>query len=260
MSPWNSLPQSKANKLEQFQSHLQTLWEEPQSRCPILIAFSRSQSNHSRTHTPSSLNYQFHSVVPGQPNNWGPSNQTCFAGRSWGKILHTSTLWITLMDSWHSSPGSIHPGRQQTLSLLRQRYWWPGMTKDAVQFVRGWDTPSFDCRKSGSTPISQATMVIHQIDFITDLPPSDNHTCILITVDRFTKACHLILLKSLPSATEMAKALFQHLFRNFGIPEDIVSVQGPRFISWVWKSLEGFGSLGQALIRIPSTHQRSNWM
>lgn len=92
MSPWNSLPQSKANKLEQFQSHLQTLWEEPQSRCPILIAFSRSQSNHSRTHTPSSLNYQFHSVVPGQPNNWGPSNQTCFAGRSWGKILHNIHL------------------------------------------------------------------------------------------------------------------------------------------------------------------------
>ncbi|KAK3563921.1 hypothetical protein QTP86_004863 [Hemibagrus guttatus] len=34
----------------------------------------------------------------------------------------------------------------------------------------------------------------------------------------------------------MAKALFQHVFHNFGLPEDIVSDRGPQFTSRVWKS------------------------
>lgn len=46
----------------------------------------------------------------------------------------------------------------------------------------------------------------------------------------------LIPLKGLPTAMESAELLFQHVFRYFGIPEDIVSDRGPQFISRVWKS------------------------
>ncbi len=74
------------------------------------------------------------------------------------------------------------------------------------------------------------------VDFITDLPNSDNNTCILVVVDRFSKACKLIPLKGLPTSLETAEALFHQVFRNFGLPEDIVSDRGPQFISRVWKS------------------------
>ncbi|KAL0166737.1 hypothetical protein M9458_038581, partial [Cirrhinus mrigala] len=59
------------------------------------------------------------------------------------------------------------------------------------------------------------------------------YTTILLVVDRFSKPCKLIPLRSLPTALETAKALFQHVFRNSGIPEDIVSDRGPQFISRV---------------------------
>lgn len=64
---------------------------------------------------------------------------------------------------------------------------------------------------------------------MTDLPNSEGFTCILVAVDWFSKACRLIPLKGLLTAMETAKAQFQYVFCNFGIPEDIVSNRGPTF-------------------------------
>ncbi len=55
-------------------------------------------------------------------------------------------------------------------------------------------------------------------------------------MDRFTKSCRLIPLKNLPTAMETAEQIFNHVFRYFGIPKDIVSDRGPQFISRVWKN------------------------
>ncbi len=73
------------------------------------------------------------------------------------------------------------------------------------------------------------------VDFATDLPPSNGFTTILVVVDRFSKSCKLIPLRGFPSALETAESLFQHIFRNFGLPEDIVSDRGPQFTSRVWR-------------------------
>ncbi len=101
------------------------------------------------------------------------------------------------------------------------------------------------------TPTSPCTL-----DFITDLPTSDNNTCILVSVDKFSKACRLAPLKGLPTAMETAEVLFNHVFRNFGIPEDIVSDRGPQFISRVWRA---FCSLLGVTISLSSGyHPQSN--
>ncbi len=52
------------------------------------------------------------------------------------------------------------------------------------------------------------------IDFVTDLPVSEENTCILVAVDRFSKACKLIPLRGLPTALETAEHLFQQVFRR----------------------------------------------
>lgn len=44
-----------------------------------------------------------------------------------GKTYIPAALRLSLLDSIHSSPGSGHPGSQQTLLLLQDRYWWPNM-------------------------------------------------------------------------------------------------------------------------------------
>ncbi|KAK3534978.1 hypothetical protein QTP70_001931 [Hemibagrus guttatus] len=59
----------------------------------------------------------------------------------------------------------------------------------------------------------------------------------MVVVGRFSKACKLIPLKGSPTAMQTAEAMFQHIFWNFGLPEDIVSDRGSQFTSRVWRSL-----------------------
>ncbi|KAK3520991.1 hypothetical protein QTP86_002388 [Hemibagrus guttatus] len=67
----------------------------------------------------------------------------------------------------------------------------------------------------------------------------------MVVVDRFSKGCKLISLKGLPTAMQSAEAMFHHVFRNFGLPEDIVSDRGPQFTSRVWGSLCAHLGIGQ---------------
>lgn len=86
-----------------------------------------------------------------------------------------------------------------------------------------------------------------------DLPPSDGYTCVLVVVNQFSKACHLIPLRGLPTAMETAEMLFNHVFRNFGLPEDIASDK--RFVSRVWKTF--FNLLG-VTVSLSSGYQPQN--
>ncbi|KAK3556449.1 hypothetical protein QTP70_008270 [Hemibagrus guttatus] len=71
---------------------------------------------------------------------------------------------------------------------------------------------------------------------MTDLPASRGYTCVLVIIDRFSKSCRLVPLPGPPTAFDTAECLFNHVFRYFGLPEDIVSDRGPQFTSRVWKA------------------------
>ncbi|KAK1789985.1 hypothetical protein P4O66_002308 [Electrophorus voltai] len=58
------------------------------------------------------------------------------------------------------------------------------------------------------------------VDFVTDLLVSEGNTMVLSIVDQFS-------LVALPTTWEMADLLFRQVFRQFGLPEDIVSDRGP---------------------------------
>ena len=60
------------------------------------------------------------------------------------------------------------------------------------------------------------------MDFVTGLPESEGNTVILMIIDRFSKACRFVPLPKLPSALETAKLTFNHVFRVFGLPQEIV--------------------------------------
>ncbi len=175
-----------------------------------------------------------------------------------GRTYVPASLRLTLLGSLHASPGSGHPGSQRTLSLLQARYWWPSMAQDVSQYIRRCSV----CAMSKSPRHLPSGKLVPLPDprrpwshigvyFITDLPNSDNNTCILVVVDRFSKACKLI-----PTSLETAEALFHQVFRNFGLPEDIVSDRGPQFISRVWKSF--FKLLGVTISLSSGYHPYSN--
>lgn len=52
-----------------------------------------------------------------------------------GRQYVPHTLRTPLITSVHSSVGTGHPGSNQTLSLLQDHFWWPGMAKDVRRFT-----------------------------------------------------------------------------------------------------------------------------
>ncbi|KAL0153155.1 hypothetical protein M9458_051542, partial [Cirrhinus mrigala] len=152
--------------------------------------------------------------------------------------LHPRVLqWV------HTSLSAGHPGISRTLHLTKNSFCWPTMTKDTTTFVKSCQV----CAQS-KTPKELPSGLLHplpipqrpwshlSIDFITDLPPSNEFTTILVIIDRFSKSCCRVPLKGLPTAMETALALFNNVFRVYGLPEDIVSDRGTQFTSQVWRA------------------------
>ncbi len=110
----------------------------------------------------------------------------------------------------------------------------PNLSTDAQSVPSPYHLPA---RKLIPIPIPCCPSSQVGVDFNTDLSNSDGFNCILVAVDRFSKACKLIPLRGLPTSLEIAEALFHHVFHNYGIPKDIVSDPGPQFISRAWKAL-----------------------
>ena len=69
------------------------------------------------------------------------------------------------------------------------------------------------------------------MDFIVELPPSQGHDAIYICMDRFTKMAHFCPTTSNITAEGMAELYIRHIFKNHGLPNDIVTDQGSQFVS-----------------------------
>ncbi|KAL0150648.1 hypothetical protein M9458_054065, partial [Cirrhinus mrigala] len=159
------------------------------------------------------------------------------------RVYVPETLRPRLLHWIHDTPSAGHPGITATLELTANRFWWSTLNKDVIQFVNQCSTCNITKtshqRPAGLSqplPIPQRPWSHIAIDFITDLPSSNNYTTILTVIDRFSKACRVIPLVKLPTAWEMAEVMMNQVFRFFGIPDDIVSDRRPQFTSRVWQA------------------------
>ncbi|MGL5843067.1 MAG: integrase, partial [Aeromonas hydrophila] len=154
----------------------------------------------------------------------------------------------------HEAPSSGHPGTRRSAQLVSRRFWWPSLGPDVEDFVRQCAT----CAQARTNrqrpeglleplPVPRRPWSHLSVDFLTDLPDSGGFTAIMVVVDRFSKGCKLVPLKGLPTAMQTADAMFAHVFRNFGLPEDIVSDRGPQLTPRVWRALCARPDIGVSL-------------
>ena len=166
------------------------------------------------------------------------------------RLFVPTSLRAKVLTWGHTIKLSGHPGAARTEEFIRRRFWWPGLSADVKTFVAACEV----CARSKNTHKPPAGL-LHPLvipsrpwshiamDFVTGLPPSEGNDTILTIVDRFSKAVHYIPLPKLPSASEMADLLAQHVVRLHGIPTDIVSDRGPQFTSKVWQAFcKGIGA------------------
>uniref|UniRef100_A0A8K9V225 Gypsy retrotransposon integrase-like protein 1 n=1 Tax=Oncorhynchus mykiss TaxID=8022 RepID=A0A8K9V225_ONCMY len=188
-----------------------------------------------------------------------PAPSQCPAGRRYVPLGVRDKLirWA------HVLPSSGHPGVTRTVGSLQGRYWWPTLAKD----VKGYVSSCSVCAQSKAPrhlprgklqplPVPQRPWSHLSIDFLTDLPPSQGNTTVLVIVDRFSKSCRLLPLPGIPTALQTAEALFTHVFRHYGVPEDIVSDRGPQFTSRVWRAF--MERLGVSVSLTSGYHPESN--
>ena len=97
-----------------------------------------------------------------------------------------------LMAQFHNSPTAGHPGRDNTLALVSQHYWWPGMNMWIEQYIVG----CAQCQQSKihttkkKTPLycipgdsSMRPFNTIALDLITQLPKANEYDVILTIVD-----------------------------------------------------------------------------
>ena len=101
-------------------------------------------------------------------------------------------LWRELMAQFHNSPTAGHPGRDNTLALVSQHYWWPRMTTWVEQYVAGCAL----CQQNKIHTTKKKTPLycipgdplmcpfnVIALDLITQLPKANGYNLILTIVD-----------------------------------------------------------------------------
>ncbi|KAK3526339.1 hypothetical protein QTP70_024273 [Hemibagrus guttatus] len=178
------------------------------------------------------------------------------------KVFVPQQFRLQVMQWVHEAPSSGHPGIRRATQLIRRRFWWPSLGPDVEGYVRA----CFTCAQARTgrqfpegllepLPIPRRPWSHLSVDFLMDLPDLGGFTAVMVVVDQFSKGCKLIPLKGLPMAMQ-SEAMFNHMFRNFGLPEDIVSDQGSQFTSRVWGSL--CARLGIGVSLSSDYHPQSN--
>ncbi|KAK1682570.1 hypothetical protein QYE76_043418 [Lolium multiflorum] len=135
-----------------------------------------------------------------------------------------------------------HFGREKTLFMLADHFYWPKMRRDVDRYVKRCIT----CNKSKSklkphslyTPLPTPTAPWEDIsmDFVLGLPRTKRgHDSIFVVVDRFSK---------------------MEIVRLHGVPKTIVSDRVVKFMSYFWKKL--WGKLGTKLIFSTTCHPQAD--
>lgn len=168
-----------------------------------------------------------------------------------------------LLRDFHSSPSGGHSGYLRTYRRMAGTLYWQGMMKRVQEFVKACDT--CQRQKYAATtpsgllqPLPIPVLVWSEIsmDFITNLPKSNDYEAILVVVDRLSKYSHFIPLKHPFTARSIASIFVKEAVRLHGVPESILSDRDPLFVSIFWKEL--FKLIGTVLKMSSAYHPQTD--
>jgi len=148
----------------------------------------------------------------------------------------------------HAHSLLAHLGSRKTLLYLREFVWWPQMVSDVKRFCQSCPicaTTKDNTQKPAgllkSLSVPSRPWQSIGIDFVGPLPESKNRDgsfdMVCTVVDHLTSMIHLIPCKQTYRAVDTADVVFEHVYKNHGLPEIIVSDRDRLFTSTFWKRL-----------------------
>ncbi|XP_033761558.1 uncharacterized protein K02A2.6-like [Pecten maximus] len=121
-----------------------------------------------------------------------------------------------------------HPGRDRTISLIRDRFFWPGMVKDVDEWMKKW--PRCVLRKTRTSQrvplvsiVTTQQMELVCMDYLTLKTSKGGYSYVLVVTYHFTRYAEAISTRNM-SARTTADALLGYIQHN-GIPRRFIWVR-----------------------------------
>ena len=167
------------------------------------------------------------------------------------------------LDLCHRDTG--HQGRDRTYSLLRERFWWPGLRQQMIMMLKGCVRCRLFEAKDPKPPLVNISSATQPMDLVhVDLVGMETtvsttkkpvtQKC-LVVVDHFSRYVQAYKIEN-KTALATAKCLYDNYFRHFGFPRSLMSDRGTEFCNKILNSLCVY--LGIKKIRTTAYHPQSN--
>ena len=154
------------------------------------------------------------------------------------QLVVPESLRTEVFKALHDDLG--HQGRDRTISLFKDRFYWPGMDADIANLVRSCGRSirrKTIASKANLVPIASTfPMEVICIDYLSLERSKGGYEDVLVITDHFSRYAQAYPTKN-QTAKTTAKVLFERFVVHYGFPARIHSDQGQTFESHLIKEL-----------------------